>query len=295
MLKSARSQYLLLAGCFVVLIIASLSVRDISSPTGGVDVTLLIQGERPVHLHHRARYKAPLTLELPPLSLRYRAQKLPDFTRYAQGEERKLAFTNFMVPLIQQVNGRQLAIRATALKLAAHDPVTKKQQRWLEQLCQLYRIELECIPSDALQLAIEKRVDAVPVALAIAQAAKESGWGTSRFAQQGNNLFGHWCFQAGCGMVPRSRLEEASHEVTIFASPQEAVAAYVLNLNSHPAYRTLRLNRQSNGHQPMEQLVRSLTLGLEDYSQRGAAYVKELQQLIRSNKGWLEFPQTVSS
>ena len=71
----------------------------------------------------------------------------------------------------------------------------------------------------------------------------ESGWGESRFAQQGNNLFGEWCFTKGCGIVPSQRKEGATHEVRRFDSVDDALASYMHNLNTGHAYKALRVAR----------------------------------------------------
>ncbi len=130
---------------------------------------------------------------------------------------------------------------------------------------------------------LEQRVDVVPGALLIAQAAIESGWGTSHFAREGNNLFGEWCFEEGCGIVPRSRSAGANHEVRRFPSVLHSIRSYVRNLNSHPAYAELRTRRaraRANGSAPSAQ---DLAGGLEKYSERGMAYVEEVRLVIRAN------------
>lgn len=128
-----------------------------------------------------------------------------------------------------------------------------------------------------------RRVDVIPTSLVLAQAANESGWGTSRFAREGNNIFGQWCFDEGCGLVPNARGEDASHEVRAFASVDAAVRAYFRNLNTHPSYEDLRTLRASMRMQglPLNSMV--LARGLTRYSERGMDYVKELQDMIRIN------------
>jgi len=83
-------------------------------------------------------------------------------------------------------------------------------------------------------------VDTIPPSLALAQAANESAWGTSRFARQAHNYYGQWCFEKGCGIVPDRRDANKSHEVAAFDSPRESVARYLHNLNSNSAYKSLR-------------------------------------------------------
>jgi Bax protein len=124
----------------------------------------------------------------------------------------------------------------------------------------------------------------VPPSLALSQAANESAWGTSRFARSGHNYFGQWCFTTGCGVVPRHRTAGKQHEVAVFASPAAAVASYLHNLNSHPAYQRLREIRlqQRQQHQVVSGLA--LAAGLEKYSERGEDYIRELRAMIRHNR-----------
>jgi Bax protein len=126
-----------------------------------------------------------------------------------------------------------------------------------------------------------RRVDAIPASLALAQSANESAWGTSRFAKDGSNFFGQWCYDAGCGLVPSKRNAGASHEVAVFDSPEESVASYLLNLNTNRAYTELRSIRASLRARNKEISGEALAAGLRKYSERGDAYVKELRSMIR--------------
>jgi Bax protein len=126
-------------------------------------------------------------------------------------------------------------------------------------------------------------VDIVPASLALAQAAMESAWGTSRFATEGNNYFGQWCYTKGCGLVPTQRNAGATHEVQAFVSPANSVAAYMRNINRHNSYRTLRTLRAKA--RTSQQPIYGCTLanGLGNYSERGQAYVDEIKQMISIN------------
>ena len=127
------------------------------------------------------------------------------------------------------------------------------------------------------------RVDIIPVSLALAQAANESAWGTSRFAREGNNIFGQWCFDEGCGLVPGQRADDASHEVRSFSSVEASVRAYFRNLNTNPTYeylRELRAQMRMKG-KPLDS--RALAQGLLRYSERGHVYISELYDIIRVN------------
>ena len=128
------------------------------------------------------------------------------------------------------------------------------------------------------------RVNVVPRSLALIQAAKESGWGTSKFARLANNLFGQQCFVKGCGIVPTARAAGRKHEVERFVTVQDAVAGYAYNLNSHPRYAELRRIREKLARTDQPITGVALADGLLAYSERGAAYVAEIQSMIRQNK-----------
>lgn len=143
----------------------------------------------------------------------------------------------------------------------------------LAQYCVKYRVK-ECSQENLL-----KKVNVIPPSLALAQAANESAWGTSRFAQKANNLFGEWCFSEGCGLVPLSRPDCETYEVERFEELKGSVASYIHNLNSHPAYKKLRDIRNSVGVNGYK-----MAGGLEAYSARGEKYVEELQSMIEYNE-----------
>jgi Bax protein len=126
-------------------------------------------------------------------------------------------------------------------------------------------------------------VDIVPISLALAQAATESGWGTSRFVIEGNNLFGEWCYEPGCGLTPLRRDEGRSHEVRSFTRPAQSVESYVRNINTHEKYRSFRLLREQMRKEERELSGLELAGELTQYSERRGAYVEEVREMIRFN------------
>ncbi len=122
-----------------------------------------------------------------------------------------------------------------------------------------------------------RRVNLLPPSLILAQGAIESSWGTSRFAREGNNIFGIWTWAAD-GIVPIRRDPGKNHKVARYPSILDSVRSYLLNINRHPAYATLRALRQES----MDPLV--LADGLEPYSARGAAYIEEVKAIIAANR-----------
>jgi Bax protein len=112
----------------------------------------------------------------------------------------------------------------------------------------------------------------------------ESAWGTSRFAVQGNNLFGQWCYQEGCGLVPLRRNTGSKHEVAKFDSVRDAIKSYLRNINTHRAYSDLRLHRATLRDQDQPVSGHLLADNLIEYSELREVYVHEIQAVIRINK-----------
>jgi Bax protein len=157
-----------------------------------------------------------------------------------------------------------------------------KELSRFDRLSQRYRVK----PADSLldQVnALLVKVDVVPESLVLAQSANESGWGTSRFARQANNMFGVWCWSPGCGLKPLQRTEGLTHEVARYATVQDSVNAYIHTINTNPAYADLRDIRAA--HRAGDEIMSGLALaeGLIRYSERGMDYVREIQQMIRVN------------
>lgn len=222
---------------------------------------------------------------------------LPDFASYSDVSRMKADFFAYLEPIVSYHN-RQILQQREQLqylyqRLAAGEQLEGVDREFLLLLSAEYdygldsgwEIEVEeNLESHPVNRSIRQlllRVDEVPIDLAVVQAAKESGWGRSRFAVEANNLFGHWCYSAGCGLVPEQRTEGAVHEVRKFASVVDAIGAYMKNLNSYYTYETLRLIRaglRSSG-EPLSGAA--LADGLLYYSQRRDAYIDEIKTMIR--------------
>lgn len=128
------------------------------------------------------------------------------------------------------------------------------------------------------------RIDVVPPSMALAQAATESGWGRSRFFKEANNIFGHWTYNPKIGMVPLERKAGQKHLVRVFATLEDSIAAYMLNLNRTSAYKTFREQRAEMRNKNV--FINGLTLSatMTKYSGIGHDYVKILQSIIKKNK-----------
>lgn len=212
-------------------------------------------------------------------------KKLPDFSKISDVKQKKEAFFLALYPIIQVENNHVLQLRKL-INMLKDIPIKKlsaKQQAWLLSISKSYKLENEYIDSSTFEELL-KRVDYVPPSLALTQAAIESGWGTSRFARQGNNLFGQWCFSAGCGMVPSSRESGKGHEVAKFDTVNLAVRSYILNLNSHESYTALRENRAQLRNKEASFTGIALAKALTEYSEEGKHYVVKLTNFIHQNK-----------
>ncbi len=209
--------------------------------------------------------------------------ELPDFGAIRDVRKKKQAFFDYMAPLVEEQNHQLLLTRKKIEKIRSLRHLSEREQRWLKRLASRYRVDVEHGFNDRFFDKLLFKVDVIPVSLALAQSANESAWGTSRFATEGNNLFGQWCFSRGCGLVPGGRPEGATYEVRKFNSVAESVGSYIHNLNTHHQYKTmreLRLNKRKN-HEPVTGPV--LAHGLYGYSIRGVDYVDELIAMIASN------------
>lgn len=209
----------------------------------------------------------------------------PDFTLYEAGPERKDAFFSYFLPIIEERNQDLLEMHQELVALRAEPGNLSFFKRiMVENLAEKYEVKDFDSTDPGDWDVLIRRIDIVPPSLALAQAANESAWGTSRFAREGNNFFGHWCYVEGCGMVPEQRDAGAQHEVADFSSPQESVESYIHNLNHHPAYRDLRVNRAELREQDEPIVGLELVDELSSYSERGDDYITELRSMIRFNE-----------
>ena len=213
----------------------------------------------------------------------------PDFTAL-QGSARKAAFVQFLKPLIERANAEVGTVRARILSLHhKRDRLDETDIAWLRQQARNYGLKHFDPAQEQDWRMLLRRVDTVPISLALAQAANESGWGTSRFARNGNNYFGIWCYRPGCGITPaRAQKGKGYYAVKRFSNAYESVRAYIHLLNTGRAFRLLRHRRAAlrNAGKPVTGMALAPTL--HHYSQRGAAYARELAAMIRHNK-WNRF------
>ena len=213
----------------------------------------------------------------------------PAFSEIEDVTEKKEQFFDFLAPKIRHANAEILKARAFVSKhrtrLAQGHPLDASVTARIEALAAYYKMASPSAVS-ATDLTWDRllhRVDTLPVSLVLAQAANESGWGTSRFALDGNNFFGVWCYVEGCGLKPKQRDQGAKHEVKRYPSIYDSVTAYIHNINTNSAYADLRAIRMSLRGLNTPSLGSQLAEGLIAYSVRGEAYVREIQAMIRNN------------
>jgi len=223
---------------------------------------------------------------------------LPDFSLHSDVKEKKRAFFNFLRPIVQQENEKVTIERKKMLemevRLKEQGSLAPEDTSWLKQLAEKYRVKMLSLDDGQAWILLKRRVDTVPFRLALAQAANESSWGTSRFARQGLNLFGQWCFTPGCGLVPSHRAPGMTHEVASYASVNESVAAYIRSINRVQMYMPLRKLRRSIRKRGDKPSAVELAQELSGYSERGEAYVSEIQSMIRINYNLMSPPDVAS-
>jgi len=224
----------------------------------------------------------PVASEQTPISV------FPDFAAVVEIDVRKQQFFQFLKDYIEAANAEVLETRQ---QLKGYDEIAASggrfsptERAWILTLADEYDFDTRALLEREITTELMKRVDEVPLAMALAQAANESAWGTSRFALEGNNIFGQWCFESGCGLVPLQRQGNASYEVRKFESIGESVRAYIKNINTQYSYEGLRelRARMRRRNEPLNAF--DLAAGLAAYSERGENYVDEVQNLIVQNK-----------
>lgn len=222
----------------------------------------------------------------------------PDFSSITDIAEKKEAFFSYLRPGVAFENQRVLQERQQLLRLATlfqQAKLSEKDKTLAAQLAEQYGLALSQgnhISSEWLS-GMMQRVDVLPEALVLTQAANESAWGTSRFATEANNYFGQWCYSPGCGVVPAARGAGMTHEVAKFSSVQESIHRYFMNVNRNAAYRDLRnirqQLRQNDANLFSIDSALALSHGLLRYSERGVDYVQDVQAMIGHNREyWVE-------
>jgi len=204
-----------------------------------------------------------------------------DLGQIRETDVRKTTFFKTVLPLVLQVNEQIRADRrrlwSVRYQVRNGQPLDAIDRLWLVVKSEYYGVDKDDLD------ALARRMDIVPPSMALAQAAEESGWGTSRFVREGNAMFGQWTYAEQQAMTPLQRDEGKRHKVRRFKNLLESVRAYARNLNTHKAYAAFRDARATmrQGGRPIDGAALAGYLGR--YSERGDAYVGTIRTIIRVN------------
>lgn len=203
------------------------------------------------------------------------------------GRKKKLFFSA-VLPLVLSANERVSRDRAKLLRLRDRlldgANLHSSERDWLFRLAERYGVKSSEDIDRPLLDALSSRVDVVPVSLALAQAAVESGWGSSRFARHGNALFGQRAWSDDKGIVPMERTDSEGHVVRTYDTLLSSVSSYIHNLNTHPSYQEFRIDREAMRESGESLDGKQLAGGLLAYAEIGARYVEILRQVIEKNR-----------
>ena len=191
-------------------------------------------------------------------------------------KKRKSMFIKIVLPLIVKENNKIRIDRKRLFSILNKNSNTDIEKKWLDKKYKQYGVRQNDLSS------LKIRMDEIPVSLAIAQAAKETGWGTSRFALKGNALFGQWTW-SGEGLKPKNADDGMDHKVMKFHSLKLSVRAYLRNLNTHSSYKNLRKARTElrNKNKELDSII--LAKHLDKYAETGNQYIEVLQKIIEQN------------
>lgn len=190
---------------------------------------------------------------------------------------KKETFIQIVLPLVVAENERILEDREKLKLLTSKKFTTDLEKQWLRQKLLEYKVK----KGDLNELLV--RMDIIPASIALAQAAKESGWGTSRFALEGNAIYGQWTW-SGQGIAPLDRDSNKNHKILKFPILRASVKAYKNNLNTHKSYKAFRDKRLKLREKNKKIKGLELTETLKNYAQTGSEYTKILNQIITQNR-----------
>ncbi len=204
--------------------------------------------------------------------------KLPkDLKKIKSTQKKKDTFIKIVMPLILDENSKIEQDRKKLFKILGKPSNTRGETVWLKRRFKDYQIEKEDITE------LKLRMDIIPTSLAIAQAAKESGWGTSRFALEGNAMFGQWTWGED-GIVPKEKKTNQEHKILKFPMLRSSVKAYMFNLNTHRGYKDFRDARAELRKNNKTISGLDLVNYLQNYAQTGSEYTKVLKKIINQNQ-----------
>ncbi len=204
--------------------------------------------------------------------------KLPkDLAKIKSTTKKKETFIKIVLPLVLDENNKILENRKKLFKILSKQVNSMGEKRWLKRRFEQYGIKNE----DTTELKL--RMDIIPPSLALAQAAKESGWGTSRFALQGNAMFGQWTWGDN-GIEPSGKSDSQDHKILRFPMLRSSVVAYQNNLNTHKGYSEFREMRAELRKDNKNISGLKLANYLHNYAATGTEYIKILKKIIKQNE-----------
>lgn len=197
-------------------------------------------------------------------------------------DEKKDVFLKVALPLIFVANEHVKTDREILLKIMHQKSDVVDENKWIDQKALDYRV-MKKVSRRLMLGELKLRMDIIPPSIAIAQMIEESGWGTSRFAAEGNALFGQWSYEGGL-KPKKQRAEKGDHRIMAFETPLESVQAYMRNLNSNSAYEEFRAERAKFREKDTPVLGDELVHTLSKYSERGVDYIQTLHSIISKNR-----------
>ena len=206
----------------------------------------------------------------------YFTQFPKDLDEISSVQLKKETFIKIVLPLVVAENQKILDDKRKFLKISTKKNTSDNEKFWLRQKLKEYKIK------NGSMAELLMRMDIIPVSIAIAQAAKESGWGTSRFALEGNAIFGQWTWN-GRGIAPLDRAKNKNHKILRFPILRASVKAYKNNLNTHKSYKEFREARSKLRIKRKSIEGKKLIHTLDNYAQTGTEYTKILRQMIEQN------------
>ena len=202
--------------------------------------------------------------------------RLPkDLSKIKSVREKKETFLQILLPLVVAEN-EQIALDRIYLFKILKDNESAEGKKWLSKKYKAYKV------NDRNINELIKKMDIIPTSIALAQAAKESGWGTSRFALEGNAIYGQWTW-SGDGIEPLEKTKDQNHKILKFPLLRASVKAYINNLNTHRGYKSFRKKRDELRKQNKKLAGLELIHELKNYAQTGVEYTKILEKIIKQN------------
>ena len=252
------------------------NMAQLSQPFKPVSPSKNSTGSKPLGLDSKPTVQA---VKVAPLMVpRTFVKQIPTSHQSLSGSAQKASFLEIALPLILAGNEEVMRRRDAIARSNQNDDRAK-----LEKWAYLYDIKVTDQDNRMLTKQLLGKADVIPVPIALAQAAIESGWGTSRFAIKGNALFGQWAWRDDAGLRPLSPTNDRA-VVRSFGTLSGSVRAYIHNLNTHPYYEGFRNARAALHDGPEENKTQVLVKHLDRYAEIGSAYVTKLEDLIRTNQ-----------